>query len=72
MFAMFHYCVKQPDGTIHVTNMVGPYEGQHHIHTGRRSFNYWARNVEAAKIKWMKTTKPCTCGQTPPKHERTR
>jgi hypothetical protein len=37
---MHFYVSQDSDGSIHVTNMVGAYEGQHHVHTPE-DFEKW-------------------------------
>ena len=61
---MYHYCTREKDGTIHVQNAVGPYMGQHHVHTAA-DFETWCKQVDDDVIKWLKNTAPCDCGLKP-------
>jgi hypothetical protein len=61
MFEMNHYVQRTPDGLVHVTNMVGPYEGQHHVHT-EKQFTEWAKQVSSRNIKLLEGCDPCDCG----------
>ena len=62
--SMMHYCQRQADGTIHVTNQIGPYTGQHHIYS-QADFDEWASKVSEKAIDWdtLKDCHPCDCGQ---------
>jgi hypothetical protein len=62
LWDMRHY-VHRCNGLVHVTNMVGPYEGQHHVHTPA-GFRTWRKGVEAACVD-LKGVGPCHCGLTP-------
>lgn len=59
---MTYYCQQNPDGTIHVTNQVGPHTGQHHVHT-QAGFDRWAADVSKSAIDWatLRTCNPCDC-----------
>ena len=61
---MTHYCQRNPDGLIHVTNMVGGMTGQHHVH-GEAEFKKWSENISESAIDWesLKSCEPCDCGQ---------
>ncbi len=64
---MVHYCTREADGTIHVTNMVGPHTGQHHVHTAE-DFENWQSKVRhntMNEIKWITTSEKCDCGKSP-------
>lgn len=43
-FEMEHLYQINNDGTVHVQNWVGPFAGQHHVHT-KEGFEAWRKNV---------------------------
>lgn len=59
---MTHY-VQRCGGLIHISNMVGPYSGQHHVHDAI-SFRRWKKNVDPKNINTIALAKckPCDCG----------
>lgn len=66
-FKMVHFWQKQPDGTVHVTNMVGSHTGQHHVHTVA-SFEEWESSVKAAftnEFHELTGCDLCDCGLKP-------
>jgi len=63
---MVHYCTKESDGTVHVTNRVGPQVGHHHVHT-QHDFEHWWDGVRAStknEIIWLPAGRPCDCATT--------
>lgn len=56
---MVHYVTITEDGLYHVQNYVGPYRGQHHVHT-KKGFEYWLKNVDRKNVK-VENGK-CDCG----------
>ena len=58
---MKHYFCKYPDGSIHVDNFVGSYQGQHHVHTAK-SFAKWRTLVDATSVQELKSTQRAACG----------
>jgi hypothetical protein len=60
-FKMYFYAVECPDGTVHVQNYVGPYRGQHHVHS-KESFERWRRE-NGLEVKVVKGE--CNCGLKP-------
>lgn len=68
MFTMEHYVSREPDGTVHVQNAVGPYLGQHHVHTPE-DFERWMEGRPDLGIGPVDPTNlhdvqagPCQCG----------
>lgn len=61
MFEMIHYTTRNSDGSVHVTNFVAAFEGQHHVHTAK-DFTEWAKG--AGKIREVQATNDCECGLT--------
>jgi hypothetical protein len=62
MYQMRHY-VQHSGGLVHVTNWVGPYCGQHHVHT-EAEFMVWklSEGVGVLDLKTLAKCKPCDCG----------
>lgn len=64
---MHFYVSQDSDGSIHVTNMVGAYEGQHHVHTPE-DFENWKEGISEKNIHWLKLeagAENCGCGLKP-------
>lgn len=61
---MRHY-VQRCGNLIHVTNQIGPYTGQHHVHTEAK-FKRWARDKDPSTIdtETLRRCEPCDCGLT--------
>ena len=57
---MHHYVGLTPDGLYHVQNMVGPYEGQHHVHT-EAGYKKWKRGIDKKRIH-LEEAESCACG----------
>lgn len=57
---MYFYVHKDPNGLYHIQNAVGPYLGQHHVHT-KESFEEWREKVPAEQIEMMDDGL-CDCG----------
>lgn len=66
---MTFYVHEQPDGTIHVQNMLAGMLGQHHVHTPE-DYERW-RNLDSFPVsdedisRASQDTNPCTCGLAP-------
>ena len=60
--SMVHY-VQRCDELIHVTNMVGGYTGQHHVHDAE-GFRVWSQGIDPPLINTqaLKGCRPCDCG----------
>jgi hypothetical protein len=59
MVEMYFYVYKNPDGTIHVQNIVMGRLGQHHVHS-EKSFEEWKKGIPEHLIHYMGTS--CNCG----------
>jgi len=59
MYDMKFYWNKEPDGTIHVQNMVMGLYGQHHVHT-KADFKKWSKNIAPENLIEIKGK--CGCG----------
>jgi len=64
MFEMHFYVTRTPDGNIHVQNAVGPYMGQHHVHT-RKDFAIWKADIPKGQLHDHGRIEPCDCGLAP-------
>ena len=62
MFTMNHYTAKDAEGNVHVSNVVGVFFGQHHVHTPA-DFERWAKDVDKKSIKPLEGL--CDCGLKP-------
>jgi len=60
---MRHYVTLTPDGLYHVENIVGPYPGQHHIHT-EQGYRRWRSNIDKKYIH-LEEGELCVCGLEP-------
>jgi len=60
---MHHYVGLTPDGLYHVQNMVGPFEGQHHVHT-EAGYRKWKKGIDKKRIHAGETDS-CMCGLEP-------
>lgn len=56
---MVHYVARNQDGTIHVTNAVGGFIGQHHVHDPE-GFESW--KYAGAVIEEQTNVQDCDCG----------
>ena len=61
MLKMVHY-VQKIGNLVHVSNMVGGYEGQHHVHT-QASFKEWAKQIDPSALdtETLAKCEPCDC-----------
>ena len=60
---MRHYVGVTPDGLYHVQNMVGPYFGQHHVHT-EKGYITWKKKIDKKYIHFEEADF-CVCGLQP-------
>ncbi len=65
LITMRHYA-QRVGKIVHVTNAIGPYIGQHHVHTAD-DFKRWANGIDPRNIDWatLKKSRPCDCGLKP-------
>ena len=61
---MRFYVFQTPDGNYHVQNMVGGYEGQHHVHSPQ-SFDKWSKEIAGLGNIEMLDPASCDCGLVP-------
>ena len=57
---MKHYVTVAADGNVHVTNAVGGFIGQHHVHTPE-DFERWKEHVAEENIVALTDCRPCDC-----------
>jgi hypothetical protein len=63
VFTMHHYASRTSDGLYHVQNMLGPYPGQHHVHT-EKGYIQWSKKVDK-KYLHLEDAESCPCGLKP-------
>ena len=58
---MIFYVSKDKKGNLHVQNMIGPYQGQHHVHTPE-DFKRWKRLNRIPNDVISELDGTCECG----------
>jgi len=61
---MRFYVTETPDGLIHVQNVIGPFLGQHHVHT-KEGYEKWKRSGKIKKKNIIYQKGECNCGLKP-------
>lgn len=68
MVKIYFLVIRCPDGTVHVQNVIGPYLGQHHVHT-MEGYERWRRHIEETlrrdAYEFMESEGACDCGLEP-------
>jgi hypothetical protein len=60
---MHHYASRTSDGLYHVQNMLGPYAGQHHVHT-EKGYREWSKKLNKRYLH-IEDAESCPCGLKP-------
>ena len=63
-FTISFEVTETPDGLFHVQNWVGPFRGQHHVHTAKGLKN-WMRKADINKKHLRIRKGECNCGLKP-------
>jgi hypothetical protein len=58
-----HYAGRTPDGLYHAQNTLGPYAGQHHVHT-EKGYLQWSKEIDKRYLHLGDMT-ACPCELEP-------